>query len=127
MAATSSTWRALPFGGLRAQTIALPLAETALAVLVFAIALGVYSATLTPSLSYQSFDGNELATVPYVLGLAHSTGYPLYTWVGKLFTYLPVGDVAHRMNLMSAVGAAGSAAFLYVMVLLVLNGEHQSG
>ena len=126
MVATSRTWRALPVGGLRAQTIALPLAETALAVLVFAIALGVYSATLTPSLSYQSFDGNELATVPYVLGLAHSTGYPLYTWVGKLFTYLPIGDVAHRMNRLSADGAAGSAAFRYVMVLLVLNGDGQS-
>ena len=53
---------------------------------IFVAALAVYNATLTPSLSYKSPDGNELATIPYVLGLAHSTGYPLYTWLGKLFT-----------------------------------------
>jgi hypothetical protein len=87
--------------------------DAALALAVFTLALAVYNATLTPSLSFASFDGNELATVPHQLGLAHSTGYPLYTWVGKLFTFLPVGDVAHRMNLMSAVGAAGAAALVY--------------
>ncbi|GAH67414.1 unnamed protein product, partial [marine sediment metagenome] len=57
---------------------------------IFALALAVYNATLTPSLSYQSADGNELATVCYTQGLAHSTGYPLYTWLGKLFTFIPV-------------------------------------
>jgi len=80
---------------------------------VFALAFFVYHRTLTPSLSYRSPDGAELATVPYKLGLAHMPGYPLYTFLGKLFTYVPVGDVAHRMNLMSAVGAAGAAALVY--------------
>ena len=83
---------------------------------VFALALAIYNATLTPSLSYQSPDGNELATVCYQLGLAHSTGYPLYTWLGKLFTLLPVGDIAHRVNLMSAVMAAGAVALLYAIL-----------
>ncbi len=90
---------------------------------VFIFAFVVYNATLTPSLSYVSPDGNELATVPHELGLVHSTGYPLYTWVGKLFTYLPVGDVAHRMNLFSAVGAAGCAALLYGIVRLLPAGR----
>jgi hypothetical protein len=83
----------------------------------------IYNATLTPSLSYLSPDGNELATVPYILGLAHSTGYPLYTWLGKLFTFLPVGDVAHRINLMSAILGAGGVALLYGIVLIVLEPE----
>lgn len=82
-------------------------------VAVFALALAVYNATLTPSLSYASPDGNELATVPHELGLVHSTGYPLYTIAGKLFTFLPIGDVAHRMNLMSAASAAGAAALAF--------------
>jgi hypothetical protein len=82
--------------------------DWAIALFIFTLALAVYNATLTPSLSYKSPDGNELAMIPYILGLVHSTGYPLYTWLGKLFTYIPIGDVAHRMNLMSAVlGAAG--------------------
>ncbi|MBN1315246.1 MAG: DUF2723 domain-containing protein [Anaerolineales bacterium] len=82
--------------------------------------LMVYKSTLTPSLSYKSPDGNELATIPYILGLAHSTGYPLYTWLGKLFTYLPVGDVAHRMNLMSAVLGAAGVGLLYAVVLILI-------
>ena len=91
--------------GLRIHALDLPLVELATGLAIFVVALLVYNATLSPSLSYESFDGNELATVPYQLGLAHSTGYPLYTWVGKLFTFLPFGDVAHRVNLMSAAGA----------------------
>ncbi len=88
---------------------------------VFVISLFVYNATLTPSLSYLSPDGNELATVPYILGLAHSTGYPLYTWLGKLFTFIPIGDVAHRVNLMSATMGAGAVALLYGILLMLLK------
>lgn len=88
---------------------------------IFAVALAIYNATLTPSFSYKSADGNELATVSYTLGLAHSTGYPLYTWLGKLFTFIPVGDVAHRINLMSAVLGAAGVALLYLIMLTVTN------
>ncbi|HHS97242.1 MAG TPA: DUF2723 domain-containing protein [Chloroflexi bacterium] len=91
------------------------------AMAIFALCLGVYSATLTPSLSYVSPDGNELATVCYTLGLAHSTGYPLYTWLGKLFTLLPIGDVAHRVNLMSATLGAAGVALLYVVLRLLTS------
>ncbi len=80
-----------------------------------------YLATLTPSLSYQSPDGNELATIPYVLGLAHPPGYPLYTWLGKIFTWLPFGDIAYRMNLMSALCAACAVAGLYLIVSMLLQ------
>jgi hypothetical protein len=86
---------------------------------IFLITLIVYNSTMTPSLSFKSPDGNELATVPYMLGLVHSTGYPLYTWLGKAFTWLPVGDVAHRMNLMSAVMGAGGVALLYAILLMM--------
>ena len=90
--------------------------DVSVGLLIFIITLTVYNATLTPSLSYKSPDGNEMATIPYILGLAHMTGYPLYTWLGKLFTYLPIGDVAHRMNLMSAVLGAGGVALLYLIL-----------
>jgi hypothetical protein len=101
---------------LRARWLDLTIASA-----IFALALAVYNATLTPSLSYKSADGNELATVCYTLGLAHSTGYPLYTWLGKLFTLIPVGDVAHRVNLMSAVLGAAAVGLLYLIVLTITN------
>ena len=95
-------------------------ADAGLAIALAGVALAVYRATLTPSLSYLSPDGNELATVPFVLGLAHSPGYPLYTWLGWLFTWLPLGDVAHRINLMSAVLGAAAAAGLYLIAARLL-------
>ncbi len=85
------------------------------------LALAVYTLTLTPSLSYLSPDGSELATVPYILGLAHPPGYPLYTWLGFLFSHLiPIRDVAWRMNLFSAVGAAFGVALAYLIGRLLL-------
>ncbi|MBW8010355.1 MAG: DUF2723 domain-containing protein [Chloroflexi bacterium] len=90
---------------------------------IFILAMLVYNATLTPSLSYKSPDGNELASIPYVLGLAHATGYPLYTWLGKAFTYLPIDDVAHRMNLMSAIMGAGGVVFLYAIMRELTSSE----
>ena len=96
-----------------------PRPDLAVACLVFAVCLAVYIATLSPGLSFVSPDSNELITQSYTLGLAHFTGYPLYTWIGKLFTFIPVGDAAYRVNLMSAtLGAAGVALFYLVLLLL---------
>jgi hypothetical protein len=58
----------------------------------------------------------ELATASHVLGIAHNTGYPLYILLAKLFTLIPIGDVAHRVNLMSAVFAALTVATVYLIV-----------
>ena len=104
--------------------------DVLIACIIFALCLAVYTATLTPSLSYKSPDGNELATVCYILGLAHSTGYPLYTWLGKLFTFIPIGDVAHRVNLMSGVLGAASVVLLYIILRILTsdmtNLEHRA-
>ena len=101
--------------------------DVLIACVIFAICLAVYNSTLTPSLSYESPDGNELATVCYILGLAHSTGYPLYTWLGKLFTFIPVGDVAHRVNLMSAMLGAAGVTLLYAILRVLTSKTSDSG
>jgi hypothetical protein len=114
--------RRLALPALASVNVSWRVLELALGATIFIVAFAAYNGTLTPSLSYQSPDGNELATVPYMLGLAHQTGYPMYTWLGKLFTFIPVGDVAHRMNLMSATGAAAGSALLFAIALLVIRG-----
>ena len=55
----------------------------------------------------------------YFLGIEHPPGYPLFTLIGHLFTYLPFGSVAYRVHLASALfGAlAGAAAWLCARVL----------
>jgi hypothetical protein len=58
-------------------------------------------------------DAFEFQVVAPRLAIAHPSGYPLYVLVGKLFSLLPVGTAAWRVNLSSAVCAALAAWFLY--------------
>lgn len=93
-------------------------------ILIWASAFGLYLMTLAPSVvtfEVASYDATHLQTVAYVLGIGHPTGYPTFVMLGKLFTYLPVGEVAYRVNLSSAL--YGSLAVLAVyMVSLRLTG-----
>ncbi|MFL5734224.1 MAG: DUF2723 domain-containing protein [Chloroflexia bacterium] len=83
----------------------------ALGTLIFALAAALYARTLAPSVL--PGDYAEFQMCAAVLGVPHPTGYPLYILLGKLFTLLPVGDVAYRVNLSSAMYMAGAAALLY--------------
>ncbi len=63
----------------------------------------LYLSTLAPSVVTIFDDSLEFQLVTYQLGIAHPTGYPLYTLLGKLFTLIvPAGNIAYRVNLMSA-------------------------
>ena len=73
-------------------------------VLVFGVALLLYLRTLLPGMAFD--DWGEMQTVPHVLGIAHPTGYPTYLLTAWLFELLPVGEVAFRANLLSAVCVA---------------------
>lgn len=80
-------------------------ADVITAALACAITMSIYLRTMLPGLTF--YDTGEFQTVTYVLGIAHPTGYPLYTMVGKIFgTLVPIGSFAFRMNLMSALCAA---------------------
>ena len=82
--------------------------------LVGLVAFVVYLQTLAPTVMW--YDMGEFTTASHVLGIAHNTGYPLYILLGKLFTFLPVGDVAYRVNLMSAVFASLTVAFIFLII-----------
>ena len=70
------------------------------------VAFGIYWLTLLPGVSFG--DWAEMQSIPYSLGIAHPTGYPLYVLLGKLWSFLPIGSVAYRANLLSAVYAASA-------------------
>lgn len=78
------------------------------------IALGIYVLTMAPDLSWANgaYDGAELITASVTLGIPHPPGYPTYVLLGKLFSLLPVGTVAFRYNLFSAVGTAGAVGLV---------------
>ncbi|HET6511975.1 MAG TPA: DUF2723 domain-containing protein [Candidatus Kapabacteria bacterium] len=74
----------------------------------------VYLFTMDPGLGY--IDSGELATVCHELGIAHPTGYPLFTLIGWLFSHLPIPVSAIlRLNIMAALFttlAAGAVVYL---------------
>lgn len=82
---------------------------------VGAVALAVYLQTLLPSVGW-----GDIARFQYVAriwGVPHRFGYPLYIAISHLFGYLPIGDLAYRINLMSAVFAALAAVMVYSLVM----------
>ncbi|HEY6171410.1 MAG TPA: DUF2723 domain-containing protein, partial [Candidatus Kapabacteria bacterium] len=85
------------------------------AVFVFLVSFIVYMMTLAPGLGF--IDAGELATTASTLGIAHPTGYPLFTLIGHLFSILPIAaTVIGRLNIMSAFFAAmGAAACVYLV------------
>src|SRR5436190_9891438 len=84
-------------------------------VAVFVFALGLYLLALAPSVMPGDYAEFQMSAA--ILGVPHPTGYPLYILLGKLFTLLPVGDVAYRVNLSSAIYMAGAASMVYVIAL----------
>ena len=72
------------------------------------LALAIYAATALRGVSFG--DWAEMQQVPARLEIPHTTGFPLYTLLGWLFSLLPVGSVAYRADLLSAAAAAASVA-----------------
>lgn len=68
-------------------------------VLFFAI-FTIYLWALSPSIYVG--DSSLFAAASFSLGSAHPPGYPLYILIGKLFTFLPFGNVAYKVNLACA-------------------------
>lgn len=71
------------------------------------IALIFYAGRTAPGLMAFFDDSLEFQYVAPTFGIAHPTGYPLYTILAGLWTHLlPFGTWAGRVNLLSAVAAA---------------------
>ncbi|MBI4673514.1 MAG: DUF2723 domain-containing protein [Chloroflexi bacterium] len=88
---------------------------------LFVLTFIIYLKTLAPSVAYLFDDSLEFQLLASRMAIAHPTGYPLYSILIKLATFLPFGDVAYRVNLVSALSAAGAVAFLYLAARLVTN------
>jgi hypothetical protein len=87
------------------------------ALLVLSLLL-IYLSALAPGLTWANGggDGGDLITAAATGGIAHPTGYPLYLLLARLFQLLPVGTLAFRTNLMSAVVTALGAGLVYWIV-----------
>lgn len=76
----------------------------------------VYYATMAPTVGF--IDSGELATAASTLGIAHPTGYPLFTLLGRLFSQIPIAqEEVVRLNIMSGLFTSFAAVTFFFLVL----------
>ncbi len=86
------------------------------AALVFAVVFAVYATALRTTVAIG--DEAEAQTVPYILGIAHPTGFPAYTLAGWVFSHgVPFSTVAWRLNLFATLCSALCAAGIFLLAV----------
>jgi Protein O-mannosyl-transferase TMEM260-like len=85
--------------------------DVVLAITCFVVTFALYARTVAPGVLDD--DGGEFQTNIYRLGVSH-TGYPLFFLLAKLWTLLlPIGSIAYRANLFSALFGALTVVLVY--------------
>jgi hypothetical protein len=87
--------------------------------IIFVIALATYWTTMEPTASY--WDCGEFIAVSYKLEVPHPPGAPLFLLIGRLFSFLAMGDtskVAYWINFSSVVAGAFTSLFLFWSITL---------
>jgi len=84
------------------------------------IVFGMYLLTLAPTVI--QIDSGELATAQLRLGIAHPTGYPLFTLIGYLFGKIPLGlRPIYQMNLLAALWCTGAVMIFTHTSIMILS------
>ncbi len=80
----------------------------------------MYLITLNPA--FHANDSPETSACSVTLGVQHPPGYPLFSVLGKIFTLIPAGSEAFRINLMSSLFMSFAAGFIFLIVIAVSSG-----
>ncbi|MEM0998405.1 MAG: DUF2723 domain-containing protein [Bacteroidota bacterium] len=83
----------------------------------------VYLTTMAPSITHT--DSGELAAVATTSGIAHPTGYPLWTMLGRLFTLVPGVRPAWMLNFMCLLFVSGGV-YLFGRSLALIFGSFRT-
>jgi len=86
---------------------------------LFLLVFGVYVRTLDPV--FHADDSPETISCSYTLGIQHPPGYPLPTLIGKIFTFIPAGNIGFRVNLQAAFFGGLAAVFIFLAILDILR------
>src|SRR6476620_5238381 len=89
-------------------------AELLGAAAVFCLSLEIYISTLAPTVTL--VDSGELIVAARFLGGARLLGFQLYLMLTHLFSLIPIGSGAVRVNFASAFFAALACAMLGLVV-----------
>ncbi len=88
--------------------------------IVFAISLITYTLTVEPTASF--WDCGEFIACAYKLQVPHPPGAPLFLLLGRMFSFLALGDVtrvAFWINMMSVVASALTILFMHWTIVMI--------
>jgi hypothetical protein len=91
------------------------------AALVAAALFVLYAATAPRSVALE--DDGLFILSSYFLGIEHPPGFPLHTLLGKLATLLPLGSVAYRVHLLSALFGALTCGLVWLCAQRLAQGR----
>jgi hypothetical protein len=92
----------------------------AISIFVLLISLFVYLYSQNQELTYT--DNGELAAACIKLGIAHPTGYPLFTIIGHLWSLIPLPfSKIYSMNLLAGVYTSLASFVLFFILKLILE------
>jgi tetratricopeptide (TPR) repeat protein len=86
----------------------------------FLISMIVYILTIEETASF--WDCGEFIAIAYKLEVSHPPGAPLFMLIGRLFSFLSLGDptqVAYWINMASALASALTVLFLYWTIVML--------
>lgn len=87
---------------------------------IFIISTLVYWITVEPTASY--WDCGEFIAVSYKLEVPHPPGAPLFLLIGRMFSFLAMGDVekvAYWINISSVIASGFTILFLFWSITLL--------
>ncbi len=88
--------------------------------IVFLISLVTYTLTVEPTASF--WDCGEFIACAYKLQVPHPPGAPLFLLIGRMFSFLALGDVtrvAFWINMMSVVSSAFTILFMHWTIVMI--------
>jgi len=94
--------------------------DTLTAIILSTLTLVVYAFTAAPGVTME--DSGDFINGVLTLGIVHPPGYPLYTVLGHLFSLLPFGEPAYRVNLFSALWGSLCLGVVF-LILRILSIE----
>ncbi|MCX6140972.1 MAG: DUF2723 domain-containing protein [Candidatus Kapabacteria bacterium] len=102
------------------------LSRTNIQAAVFGLLVFVtYYITCAPGLMYT--DSGELASACVTLGVAHPTGYPLFTVLGHVWTMMAWGSPIAALNVLAALWVASAVAIAFLLIREVLAWVYDEG
>lgn len=86
---------------------------------IFIVTFIVYLLTMMPDLGFT--DSGELAAAAHVLGIAHPTGYPLYTIIAHVWSLISPFSTVYDLNLLAGIFTAMSIGIFSLILDEILE------